>query len=70
MRHPRAASAPSRSVISSLGSHPTTTPLEGRRRANPKKIRSGGGQHDPEHRAAVTSVGRGDAAAEALDDAG
>ena len=34
-----------------------------------KKIRSGGGQDDPEHGAALAPVRRGDAAAEALDDA-
>src|SRR3989442_9719938 len=70
VRHPRAASAPSRSVNSSRGSHPTTTPLKRASGPGAKKIRSGGGQDDPEHGTAVAPVGRGDAAAEALDDAG
>src|SRR6267378_3492243 len=69
VRHPRAVSAPSTSVTSSPGNQPTTTPLKRRRASAAKKIRSGGGQDDPEHGAALVPVRRGDAAAEALDDA-
>src|SRR5206468_8987649 len=68
-RQPRAASAPNRSVTSSLGSHPTP-PLQRQGASRPKKIRSGSGQRDPEERAAFAPVGRGQAAAEPLHDAG